>query len=176
MAAAFVALNEVFGPLFEVGAAEAAEPEAAAERAQAMSRQFIIDDQVHFVRDDFKEEGLLDLAKYAAQNWNPDMTKDARMDLARYKFNNFVKEVYIDSDTKIALLSGAPFDDKNWWLLTNDQIEKARRMVNGIAGTQAAAVARGVHAEAAGLDGRGRPLRSTPSSRTAGRATRSAIR
>ena len=136
MAAAFVALNEVFGPLFQVGAAEAAEPEAAQERAQAMSRQFILDDQVHFVRDDFKEEGLLDLGKYAAQNWNPDMMKDARMDLARYKFNNFVKEVYIDSDTKIALLSGAPFDDKNWWLLTNDQIENARRTVNGIAGTK----------------------------------------
>jgi uncharacterized protein len=136
MAAAFVALNEVFGPLFQVGAAEAAEPEAAAERAQGLSRQFILDDQVHFVRDDFKEEGLLDLGKYAAQNWNPDMMKDARMDLTRYKFNNFVKEVYIDSDTKIALLSGAPFDDKNWWLLTNDQIDNARRMVNGIAGTK----------------------------------------
>src|SRR5437764_12521969 len=33
MAAAFVALNEVFGPLFDVSAAEAAEPEAAASRA-----------------------------------------------------------------------------------------------------------------------------------------------
>jgi uncharacterized protein len=136
MAVAFAAMNEVFGPLFSVGRAEAAEPEAAMERARALSRQFILDDQVHFVRDDFNEEGLLDLAKYAAQNWEPGIAKDARMDLSRFKFNNFVKEVYVDSDTKIALLSGAPFDDKNWWFLSNDQINNARTMVNGIAGSK----------------------------------------
>jgi predicted TIM-barrel fold metal-dependent hydrolase len=133
MAAAFLAMNEVFGPLFDVARAEAAEPDQAADRARRLAGQFILDDQLHFVRDDFREEGLLDLAKYAAAHWNPGMTKDAPMTLARYKFDNFVKEVYLDSDTKIGLLSGAPFDDKNWWLLTNDQIEEARRMVNGVA-------------------------------------------
>ncbi|HKW55276.1 MAG TPA: amidohydrolase family protein [Stellaceae bacterium] len=136
MTVAFLAMNEVFGPLFSVGRAEAAEPEAAIERARALSRQFILDDQVHFVRDDFNEEGLLDLAKYAAQNWEPGIAKDAPMNLSRFKFNNFVKEVYVDSDTKIALLSGAPFDDKNWWFLSNDQINNARTMVNGIAGSK----------------------------------------
>ena len=35
MATAFVAMNEVFGPLFRVGAAEAAEPEAASDAAPA---------------------------------------------------------------------------------------------------------------------------------------------
>src|SRR5690242_10146106 len=52
MAAAFLAMNDVFGPIFEVGAAEAAEPEAAAARASGLSHQFILDDQLHFVRDD----------------------------------------------------------------------------------------------------------------------------
>jgi predicted TIM-barrel fold metal-dependent hydrolase len=135
MAAAFVAMNDVFGPLFAVDAAEAAEPDAAAERSRALAGQFIFDDQVHFVRDDFSEEGLLDLGKYAAQHWNPDMLKDAGMTLARYKFENFVKEVFLDSDTKVALLSGAPFDKPSWWLLTNDQIARARQTVNKLAGT-----------------------------------------
>ncbi|HXZ01795.1 MAG TPA: amidohydrolase family protein [Stellaceae bacterium] len=135
MAAAFLAMNEVFGPLFAVGRAEAAEPDAAAERARGLANQFILDDQLHFVRDDFNEEGLIGLAKYAAENWNPDIAKDAPMTLARYKFDNFIKEVYLDSDTKIGLLSGAPFDDKNWWFLSNDQIDHARKMVNGIAKT-----------------------------------------
>ena len=31
--------------------------------------------------------------------------------LARYKFQNYVKEIFFDSDTNLALLSGAPFDD-----------------------------------------------------------------
>jgi len=133
MAAAFLAMNEVFGPVFRVSQAEAAEPDAATERAKELSKQFIFDVQTHFVRDDFKGEGLLDLAKYAAEHWDPGIAKSAPMDLMRYKFNNYVKEVYLDSDTKIALLSGAPFDDKAWWFLSNDQMADARRMVNGIA-------------------------------------------
>ena len=133
MAAAFVAMNEVFGRHFAVSPAEAAEPEAATERARALAKQFILDDQLHFVRDDYKEDGLVGLAQYAAAHWNADIAKDAPMTLARYKFDNFVKEVYLDSDTKIGLLSGAPFDDKEWWFLSNDQIDRARKMVNGIA-------------------------------------------
>ena len=68
MAAAFVAMNEVFGPVYQVSRAEAAEPETAAARADALSKQFIFDDQLHFVRDDYPFEGLLVLAKYAAEH------------------------------------------------------------------------------------------------------------
>jgi uncharacterized protein len=133
MAAAFLAMNDVFGPHFAVSRAEAAEPDAALARARELSGQFILDDQLHFVRDDYKEDGLLGLAQYAAEHWNPDIAKDAPMTLARYKFDNFIREVYLDSDTKIGLLSGAPFDDPNWWFLSNDQIDHARKTVNGIA-------------------------------------------
>src|ERR1700730_4524480 len=56
MAAAFLAMNDVFGPLFAVNRAEAADPAAAAERANSLAGQFIFDDQVHFVRDDFRGE------------------------------------------------------------------------------------------------------------------------
>src|SRR5262249_50678470 len=63
-AAAFAALNGVFGPIFDVSPAEAAEPAAAAERANGLAGQFILDDQVHFVRDDYKVEDILGLAKY----------------------------------------------------------------------------------------------------------------
>ena len=72
MAAAFLAMNEVFGPLFDVSRAEAQTPGVADQRAGALAGQFILDDQTHFVRDDFNQVGLLDLAKYARQNWNPD--------------------------------------------------------------------------------------------------------
>jgi predicted TIM-barrel fold metal-dependent hydrolase len=136
MAAAFVAMNEVFGPLFSVSAAEAAEPQAAAERASALSSQFIFDDQLHFVRDDYKVEDIMGLARYAAQNWNPAMNNDgAGMGLDRYKFGNFLKEVYLDSDTRVGLLSGAPFDNPDAWFLSNDQIKRARDTVNRLAGS-----------------------------------------
>jgi uncharacterized protein len=134
MAAAFLAMNEVFGPLFDVGRAEAQTPGVADARAGALAGQFIFDDQTHFVRDDFKQEGLLDLAKYAKQHWNPALAGENT--LARYKFENYVKEIFVDSDTKVALLSGAPFDDQSWDLLTNDQIAMARAAINKISGSR----------------------------------------
>src|ERR1700747_2910551 len=70
MAAAFVALNDVFGPIFAVSPAEAAEPEAAAQRANGVAGQFILYDEVHVVRDDYKIEDILVLAKYAGAHWN----------------------------------------------------------------------------------------------------------
>jgi hypothetical protein len=134
MAAAFLAMNEVFGKVFDVTRAEAAQPGVAAARDQALAGQFIVDCQTHFVRDDFNQAGLLDLAKYAKAHWNPDLTGDNT--LLRYKFENYVKEVYVDSDTKVALLSGAPFDDASWDLLSNDQIAAARAAINRIAGSR----------------------------------------
>ena len=137
MAAAFVAMNDVFGPLFKVDPAEAKEPEAAAARATSLSGQFIFDDQLHFVRDDYNFAGLMGLAQYAAENWNPAMHKEpVGMGLERYKFENFLKEIYFDSDTKIGLLSGAPFDDPSKWFLSNDQIKQASETVNSIAGSR----------------------------------------
>ena len=51
MSAAFIAMNEVFGRSFVVSSAEAADPQRAAERARRLARQFVFDDQVHFLRE-----------------------------------------------------------------------------------------------------------------------------
>src|SRR6266446_4840683 len=111
--------------------------EASARKLGMDRRQFLRDDQVHFVRDDYKVEDILGLAKYAGQHWNPSLLKDALgVSLDRYKFENFLKEVYLDSDTKVALLSGAPFDNPAAWFLSNDQIKLANQTVNRIAGSK----------------------------------------
>jgi uncharacterized protein len=136
MATAFLAMNQVFGRVFEVTEAEAAISEVAEARAQALQGQFIFDVQSHFIRDDFTKEGLLGLGDFAAKHWHPDMLKDMGLTLDRYRFDNFLKEIYLDSETDLALLSGAPFDDPDWWLLTNDQIARARDVVHSIAGAK----------------------------------------
>jgi hypothetical protein len=136
MALAFLAMNQVFGPVWDVSEAEAADLDLANARAKALQGQFIFDDQTHFVRDDFDKEGLLGLGKYAVEHWNPDMVKDMPLVLQRYKFQNYLKEIYLDSDTKVALLSSAPFDDPDWWLLSNDQIVAARQAINKVAGSR----------------------------------------
>jgi len=136
MAAAFLAMNKVFGPVWDVSEAEAADRDMAEERAKKLSKQFIFDDQTHFVRDDFDKEGILALGKYATEHWNPHMIDKVPLTLQRYKFENYLKEIFLDSDTKVALLSGAPFDDPTWWLLSNDQINEARAAINKVAGAR----------------------------------------
>ena len=136
MAAAFLAMNEVYGPLFSVAEAEAAEPGAADERAATLARQFIFDNQLHFVRDDFDDPSLLGLGRFASEHWNPSMLDEIGLEIERYKFENFMKEVYLDSDTKVGLLSGASFDDPDMWILTNDQMAETRALVNRVSGSR----------------------------------------
>lgn len=135
LAAGFVAMNEVFGPVFNVSEAEAADRDMANERAKALAGQFIFDDQTHMVHDGFNQEGLLGLGVFAAENWNPQLKK-GELTLAYYKFDNYMRQIFVNSDTKIALLSGAPFDDPSWALLPNDHIADTVEMVNKMAGTR----------------------------------------
>ena len=135
MATAFLAMNEIYGGgVFNVSKAEARDPELTLARTNELSGQFIFDDQTHFLRDDFPHDAILGLGEFAAEHWNPKL-KEEGLSLTRYKFENYIAELWYRSDTKMALLSGAPFDDPTWWLLGNDQIVAARDMINDFAGT-----------------------------------------
>jgi predicted TIM-barrel fold metal-dependent hydrolase len=137
MAAAFVALNETFGRLFSVGAAEAATPELADSRAAALSGQFIMDMHTHFLRDDTKLTQFVRLREsVSAQGWNPQLTAAGEQTLEDLKFDNYFKEIFLDSDTKIALISSAPSDMPDDWFLTNAQMAEARTKVNAGAGSK----------------------------------------
>ena len=72
MAAAFLAMNEVYGGgVFQVDTAEAREPELTRARAQGLAGQFIFDVQTHFVRDDFDKKELLDLRQVRRRPLEP---------------------------------------------------------------------------------------------------------
>jgi hypothetical protein len=63
---------------------------------------------------------------------NPEL-RGEKPTLERIKFENFVKEVYLDSQTTVGLLSSAPSDIPEGWFLTNDQTARARAIINGLA-------------------------------------------
>ena len=136
LAAAFLAMNEVFGPVFTASRAEAATPGQADERNRTLASQFIIDCQTHFVRDDYSQQMLVMAARFAKEHWNPALS--GVDNLTRFKFQNFVKEIFLDSDTKIALISGTPTDEAELMFLSNDQIAAARDVINGVAGSRRA--------------------------------------
>lgn len=134
MAAAFAAMNEIYGSLFDIEEGEEVDLSVALARQKKFAKQFVFDDQLHFVRDDYTWDGLLDTARWAADHgWNPGLGPSSKLTLDLYKFENFLKEIYFDSDTHIGLLSGAPTDDPDKTFLSNDQIKDAADFVNGLA-------------------------------------------
>jgi len=117
MATSLLAMNTVFGRFFDVLEVEAADPAAFRERTG--ESVFIFDVQVHYVGagyDPHNEEanrkgavtkqGLLGLRK-RAQQMNPKLADD-RGALADLSWQNFVKEVFLDSETAIGLISTPP--------------------------------------------------------------------
>ncbi|NRA09966.1 MAG: amidohydrolase family protein [Myxococcales bacterium] len=135
MAAAFLAMNEVYGAVFDVGVAEASDFDAARERAASLAGQRIFDDQTHFNRDDLRNPDPIEVGHFAAKHWNPGMLDEMGILHERFQFENYLKEIYLDSDTDVALLSTVPFEDRPW-LLSNEQMALSRDLVNGIAGSR----------------------------------------
>ena len=134
MAASFFVMNEVYGSLFAATAAEAATPAIAQERADALKGQFIVDMHTHFLRDDTRLMNFVAMRTAVGKaGWNKQLT-DKEQTIEDLKFPNYVKEMFLDSDTKIALISSAPSDIPRDWFLTNQQMSQAREKVNKKAG------------------------------------------
>src|SRR5688572_25490472 len=136
MAAAFVAMNEVYGPIYGVDRAEAATPELANQRAQALADQFIMDVHTHFLRPNTRIRTFVNQRMAVGKaGWNPALVgKEQTIDDLMYA--NWFKEVFMDSDTKVALVSGAPSDVPEDWFLTNEMKYEARERINKESGSK----------------------------------------
>ncbi len=136
MAAAYVAMNDTFGPLYMVSRAEAQSPEMANARANALKGQFIMDMHTHFLRDDTRLEGFARSREAVGKAvWNPALAGKPQT-LEDLKFANYFKEIYLDSDTKVALISGSGSEEPRDWFLTNEMKADARADVNRKAGAK----------------------------------------
>src|SRR3954451_24153661 len=136
MAAAFLAMNDVYGRLFTVTDAEASTPEMANERALSLAAQDVFDAHTHFLRDDTRLTNFSAMrAAVGKAGWNQALGGKEQT-VADLKFNNYFKEVFLDSDTKVALLSNAPSDIPEDWFLTNEMVFQARDRVNREAGAR----------------------------------------
>lgn len=134
MATAFLAMNRVFGAHFAVDPAEAADPALAdAVRAQH-DAQFVFDVQTHFVRDDFTWPGILELGEWA-KPWNPALRTEG-VTMRRFQLENYLKEIFLDSQTTLALVSSAPADDPANTILSSADMARTRALVNAIAGSR----------------------------------------
>src|SRR5919198_2565426 len=132
MAAAFLAMNEVFGRFFEVSPLELFAPAHA--QGGLPKDVFVFDDQLHMIRESyngslalramaqgegeaaraagfqkkpFNPEGLPDEFGRPWAAWNPSLGQTP-LTGANYHLVKFVKDVYLDSQVSVAILSNAP--------------------------------------------------------------------
>jgi predicted TIM-barrel fold metal-dependent hydrolase len=136
MAAALVALNQVFGDCYDVTAAEVDDQHAFAEKWP--KDQFIFDIQTHHVDISKKWYDTTRDGKAVASFFTMLRPGAKSTDQALEMLNrtHYVKEVFGDSDTVMAVISGVPTRDWDKNPLPPDQMVATRKYVNDIAGSQ----------------------------------------
>jgi predicted TIM-barrel fold metal-dependent hydrolase len=134
-AAALMALNQVFGRCYEVDAAEVEDQKAFAEKWP--KDQFIFDIQTHHVDVarkwyDDTPDGKATLSFFQALR--PRLHVEESLDLLNRA--HYVKEIFGDSDTVMAVISGVPSREWDKNPLPPDQMVATRKYVNDLAGSQ----------------------------------------
>jgi predicted TIM-barrel fold metal-dependent hydrolase len=135
MAAALLALNQVFGDCFAVDAAEVEDQKAYEEKWP--KDQFIFDVQTHHVDISRKwydntPDGRKAMTFFMALRKEGKSLED-KLDLLNRA--HYVKEVFLDSDTVMAIISGVPTREWDKNPLPPDQMVATRKFVNDIAGS-----------------------------------------
>ncbi len=132
MAVSFMAMNEVFGPAFLVNEAEAAEP--AASREMWPKKEFIFDGQTHHVKDSMPGP-LMFRSQTGKLGLNPALT-GAKPEPDSLHRANYIKEVFFDSDTVMACISGAAIGPPSHYVLPSEEMVQTRNIVNEMAGSR----------------------------------------
>ena len=127
MAAALLAMNSVFGRFFDVFEMELFEPAAFADQQGAP----------FFIRTGaVAKEALLGLRRRAKESGlNPQLTGD-RGTLDDLSWQNFVKEVFLDSETSIGLISTPPGPYPQEAVVPPNEMAHIRDEINRLAGSQ----------------------------------------
>lgn len=132
MATAFAAMNLVFGRFFDVQAQETVDGAAVKERWP--KDVFIFDVQTHHVETG-KQIQMPPLLQYrnAGAMWGNTALRDREHRWEDLYLANYVKEVFLDSDTTVAVLSGLPSKNPADNVLPADEMIETRTAVNGLA-------------------------------------------
>ena len=147
MAAALLAMNDAFGPFFDIGEIELFETAAFAE--QQGDPHFIFDVQTHYVSSHYdpsdaeagrkgavSKQALLSLRKYIREaGLNPKLAGD-RGTLDDLSWKNFVKEVFFDSETTVGLISTPPGPYPQEAVVPPKEMAHIRDEINRLAGSQ----------------------------------------
>lgn len=128
MAAAFLAMNQVFGEVYAVNPQEAQDPELV--REPWPKKEFIFDVQTHHIDAGgkwYESEAGQEL-KFFVQWLRPGVPFEKSRQLL--DVHHYTKEIFFDSDTVAAVLSGVPSADWENNLLPPDEMARTRNIIN----------------------------------------------
>jgi len=140
MAAAFAAMNEVHAkgsaPIYQVEKNEYKDLEVAQARADGLKNQFVMDMHTHFLREGTPIRAFVAQREAVGKaGWNPTLVGKPQS-IDDLMFPNYVKEIFLDSDTKVACISGSYSVDEKFSFLTNQMKFDAREKLNKESGTR----------------------------------------
>ncbi|MGH9600910.1 MAG: amidohydrolase family protein [Terriglobales bacterium] len=136
MAVSFAAMNSVFGEFFTVNAAELLEPAAAQEKK---TKFFIFDVQTHHVGTGQQipsaSKELLDFVLGLRKSLGAaDPALSGReVKIEDLQLENFIKELFLDSETDVVALSALPTATEAGAVLPPHVIAHSRKVVNELA-------------------------------------------
>jgi predicted TIM-barrel fold metal-dependent hydrolase len=132
MATGFLAMNEVFGETYKVTEAEALD--LAAYQEMWPKKEFIFDAQTHHVKDSIKGPTMF-RTMTAKAGLNPELNGITPGPDTLHR-GNFVKEIFFDSDTVMAVMTGAVIGPPKHHALPTPDMVETRNLVNAAAGSQ----------------------------------------
>ena len=132
MAAAFLAMNGVFGRFFDVDEAEMFEPHARDEKFP--KKQFIFDIHTHHVaaKKIIQSPPLLRY-RDAGAAWGNEALKGREHKWEDLYLANYIKEMFLDSDTVMAVITGLPAKTDAENVLPPAEMIETRAEINGLA-------------------------------------------
>ncbi|BFU94562.1 MAG: putative Amidohydrolase 2 [Nitrospira sp.] len=147
IAAALLAMNGIFGRFFGIGEVELFEPSAFAE--QQGDPYFIFDVQTHYVSTDYdptdaesrrkgavSKQALIALRRRIRETGvNPALAGD-RGTMDDLSWQNFVKEIFLDSETSIGLISTPPGPYPQAAVVPPKEMAHIRDEINELAGSR----------------------------------------
>ena len=132
MAAAFLSLNSVFGEFFNVSASELLD--AASGDEKFPKTPFIFDIHTHHVaaKKIIETPPLLQYREVGGIWGNKDLAgKEHRWE--DLYLANYIKEMFLDSDTAMAVITGLPAKTEDQNVLTPAEMIETRAEINGLA-------------------------------------------
>ncbi len=137
-AAGLMAMNMVFGNCYEVEAAELTDQ--AAHQEKWPKDQFIFDVQTHHVDVEGHwyqntQDGLAALNFFKMLRPGFD-AKDPKELVTLFNLDHYVKEIFFDSDTVMAVISGVPTATWENNILPPDRMVGTRKHVNDLSGSR----------------------------------------